>query len=132
MKNNPTILVYDNSSEDYIVTEAWSGIKSFLSYEIEACITSNRYAMIEIVNEGTHGDNSKYYRGIESLNSFLQKYLSTINNRYKILFSIDRATLKSRIRSYKKIFDKSIPSIEVEFDVEQAYSIKAGIVLIDD
>lgn len=128
MKINPTVIIYNDFLKDYQKINAWTEHESFPIEDFETFSDLDKYAVIEIIYNGTHGDNSKYESIKNALDSFLQKYLDSINTKYKLLFQIGEIGLKSKIRSYKGIFGKLKSSLEVEFDVGDGYSVIEGVI----
>lgn len=128
MKINPNIIVYDNFRKDYQKINAWTRYESFPIEDLETLSDLDKYAVIEIIYNGTHGDSSKYDSIKNTFDSFMQTYLNSINTKYKLLFQIGEIGLKSKIRSYKGIFGKLEAPLEEEFDVGNGYSIIEGVI----
>lgn len=132
MGNKPTITIYDDFLKDYRRINAWTSSDSFPVEDIETDMRYKDFAVVEITYTGTHGDDSKYGSIRLSFESFLLKYLYSINDKCKLLFNIGEIGIKNRIRSYNGLFKEKTYSIEEEFDLDNGYSIIGGVIRINE
>lgn len=130
MRTKPSIIIYNDFLKDYQKINAWTISDSFPIEDIEENEEMKKYAVIEIIYTGTHGDNSKYDNIRKVFESFLSRYLQSINNE-KLLFNISETGVRNRIRSYKGLFKEKEYCIEEEFDIDDRYSIIGGIAKIN-
>ncbi|NDW17917.1 hypothetical protein D0T53_03165 [Dysgonomonas sp. 216] len=131
MTNNISISIYTDLIKDSLRINAWNRDECFnINQETDKSFLIN-YNIIEIIFEGTHGNNDLYNRLLINYNSFLNKYLfSRLTNQFIYLYSVSDKKQKSKIRSYKGVFSRSLninDYIETEINVEENYTIIAGL-----
>lgn len=126
------IIVYNNIVRNVHLINAWANSDCLpVSKMADPSILDN-IGVVEVTFGGTHGDNTKYEELVNNSHMFLERYL--YSQKLSIFrYEVDSVKLKSKIRSYKGMFPKIIDKsyvIQEEFDVDEHYSIMAGLIKI--
>ena len=125
------INIYDNIVENVNSINSWINYDTLPVDKIADKTLLDDIGVIEIIFDGTHGNNLEYNTIAGQFHEFMKKYL--LNQSLPVYYyGLSSKELKNRIRSYKGYFPKeqidTSGFIQDEFDIASSYSIIAGLI----
>lgn len=136
LRNKREIRLYDNILSDHEIINGWRDpaifpVEKSTRFEKEHL---RDLCVLEIVFEGTHGDESIHDALFEDFNSFIEKFVFFIDIPFYLFYSESMPQIKNKIRSYKKILPKKLISEyarQIEIPIKDNYTLISALIKLN-